>query len=248
MDHLDVHQAAARQGRQRERAHEGQHRDAHGVHQPVARRERRHGLPARLAVGRHRADEAAARRTAPIPRSPPRWTSPRCTSPPASAGWRASPTSGRQQATLEAVKLLLDLGLDPNAAGRHRPHGAARRRPQGPRRRHPGAGRSRRQARRPRLRQHRQPRRQAGRAHLAAVDYADGLVRVGVQSAIAHPEAGLLLRKLMIGQGTAGAAGRTHARVDLHHRSLRVAGLTSGERARYSIAPLVERSGERGVP
>jgi len=33
------------------------------------------------------------------------------------------------------------------------------------------------------------------------VDYADGLVRVGVQSAIAHPEAGLLLRKLMEQKG-----------------------------------------------
>ena len=29
------------------------------------------------------------------------------------------------------------------------------------------------------------------------VDYADGLVRVGVQSAVAHPEAGQLFRKLM---------------------------------------------------
>jgi hypothetical protein len=29
------------------------------------------------------------------------------------------------------------------------------------------------------------------------VDYADGLVRVGVQSAIPHPEAGLLIRNLM---------------------------------------------------
>jgi hypothetical protein len=33
------------------------------------------------------------------------------------------------------------------------------------------------------------------------VDYADGLVRVGVQSAIPHPETGLLLRKLMIAAG-----------------------------------------------
>jgi hypothetical protein len=33
------------------------------------------------------------------------------------------------------------------------------------------------------------------------VDYADGLVRVGVQSAIQHPETGLLLRKLMAAQG-----------------------------------------------
>jgi hypothetical protein len=33
------------------------------------------------------------------------------------------------------------------------------------------------------------------------VDYADGLVRVGVQSAIPHPETGLLLRKLMAEKG-----------------------------------------------
>ena len=43
-----------------------------------------------------------------------------------------------------------------------------------------------------------------------AVDYADGLVRVGVQSAIAHPEAGTLLRKLMTAQGLqAPPMGRT---------------------------------------
>ena len=42
------------------------------------------------------------------------------------------------------------------------------------------------------------------------VDYADGLVRVGVQSAIAHPEAGLLLRKLMTAAGLqAPPMGRT---------------------------------------
>jgi ankyrin repeat protein len=42
------------------------------------------------------------------------------------------------------------------------------------------------------------------------VDYADGLVRVGVQSAIAHPEAGLLLRKLMTERGLpAPPVGRT---------------------------------------
>ncbi len=43
-----------------------------------------------------------------------------------------------------------------------------------------------------------------------AVDYADGLVRVGVQSAIAHPEAGALLRKLMTEKGLeAPPMGRT---------------------------------------
>ena len=46
------------------------------------------------------------------------------------------------------------------------------------------------------------------------VDYADGLVRVGVQSAIAHPEAGLLLRKLMTDRGLeAPPLGRTLASV-----------------------------------
>jgi ankyrin repeat protein len=34
-----------------------------------------------------------------------------------------------------------------------------------------------------------------------AVDYADGLVRVGVQSAIARPETGALIRKLMAERG-----------------------------------------------
>ena len=53
------------------------------------------------------------------------------------------------------------------------------------------------------------------------VDYADGLVRVGVQSAIAHPEAGLLLRKLMTARRPRGAADGPHARVHLHHRRLR---------------------------
>jgi hypothetical protein len=35
------------------------------------------------------------------------------------------------------------------------------------------------------------------------VDYADGLVRVGVQSAIAHPETAKLLRTLMTNAGIA---------------------------------------------
>ena len=42
------------------------------------------------------------------------------------------------------------------------------------------------------------------------VDYADGLVRVGVQSAIPHPETGLLLRKLLTASGLpAPPVGRT---------------------------------------
>jgi ankyrin repeat protein len=46
------------------------------------------------------------------------------------------------------------------------------------------------------------------------VDYADGLVRVGVQSAVAHPEAGILFRKLMTERGLeVPPMGRTLASV-----------------------------------
>jgi hypothetical protein len=47
-----------------------------------------------------------------------------------------------------------------------------------------------------------------------AIDYADGLVRVGVQSAIAHPETSALLRKLMTQRGLpVPAEGRTLASI-----------------------------------
>jgi ankyrin repeat protein len=47
-----------------------------------------------------------------------------------------------------------------------------------------------------------------------AIDYADGLVRVGVQSAIAHPETAALLRKLMKARGLeTPPEGRTLASV-----------------------------------
>jgi uncharacterized protein len=115
------------------------------------------------------------------------------------------------EATYQACKMLIDLGLDVNAqadTGRTALHGAA----------HKGRtdviqllvdhgakldvrdyGNT--DAR--------------GSAKMAVhtwepVDYADGLVRVGVQSAIAHPEAGLLLRKLMTEHGLpAPPVGRT---------------------------------------
>ncbi|HVH26727.1 MAG TPA: ankyrin repeat domain-containing protein [Vicinamibacterales bacterium] len=106
-----------------------------------------------------------------------------------------------EAAGAEAVKLLLDLGVDPNIqsdTGRTALHGAA----------HKG---------RPVVIQmladaganldirdfgNTDNRGGALAVHTwQAVDYADGLVRVGVQSAIAHPEAGLLLRKLMTQAG-----------------------------------------------
>jgi ankyrin repeat protein len=113
-------------------------------------------------------------------------------------------------ATLQAVKMLLDLGLDPNAqadTGRTALHGAA----------HKG---------RPEVvqvladhgaklnvRDYGNTDNRGGKLAVHTwepVDYADGLVRVGVQSAIPHPETGLLLRKLMIAAGLpAPPVGRT---------------------------------------
>jgi uncharacterized protein len=103
--------------------------------------------------------------------------------------------------TLEAVRMLLDLGLDPNAqadTGRVALHGAA----------HKG---------RPAVvqlladhgarldvRDYGNTDNRGGKLAVHTwqpVDYADGLVRVGVQSAIAHPETGLLLRKLLAAAG-----------------------------------------------
>jgi ankyrin repeat protein len=113
--------------------------------------------------------------------------------------------------TLEAVRMLLDLGLDPNAqadTGRVALHGAA----------HKGATAV------VQLLVDRGARMDIhdfgntdnrGSKELAThtwlpVDYADGLVRVGVQSAIAHPDTGKLLRKLMAEKGLpAPPEGRT---------------------------------------
>ena len=54
LDHLDLIKAAAREGRQSEREGEGQHADAHDLHDAVVLRERRHALHPRRAVERHR--------------------------------------------------------------------------------------------------------------------------------------------------------------------------------------------------
>ena len=111
---------------------------------------------------------------------------------------------------LEAVKLLLDLGADVNAqadTGRTALHGAAHK------------GRSAvvqilfdRGAKLD-VRDYGNTANRGGKLAVHTwqpVDYADGLVRVGVQSAIAHPETGLLLRKLMEAAGLpAPPVGRT---------------------------------------
>jgi hypothetical protein len=117
----------------------------------------------------------------------------------AGIGWVEGITSEHStEKTLEAVRLLLDLGIDPNIqalTGRVALHGAA----------HKGATEV------VKLLVARGAKMDIrdwgntdnrGSAELAAhtwlpVDYADGLVRVGVQSAIAHEETGKVLRDLM---------------------------------------------------
>jgi ankyrin repeat protein len=121
----------------------------------------------------------------------------------AGIGWVEGITSEHSpEQTLEAVKLLLELGIDPNYqadTGRTALHGAA----------HKGATEvvkvlvaagARMDIRDFGNTDNR------GSAELAAhtwlpIDYADGLVRVGVQSAIAHPETAKVLRELMIEAG-----------------------------------------------
>jgi uncharacterized protein len=103
--------------------------------------------------------------------------------------------------TLEAVKMLLDLGLDANAqadTGRTALHGAA----------HKGSTSVVQvladHGAQLDVRDYGNTDNRGGKLAVHTwqpVDYADGLVRVGVQSAIAHPETGLLLRKLMTAAG-----------------------------------------------
>jgi len=108
------------------------------------------------------------------------------------------------QQSADAVKLLLDLGLNPNVAnqdGRTPLMGAA----------HKGRTESIQLLvdRGARLETRDKGSRDthivdlSGHGGWQAVDYADGLVRVGVQSANAHPEASALLRQMMIQAGLA---------------------------------------------
>jgi ankyrin repeat protein len=105
------------------------------------------------------------------------------------------------EATFEAVKMLIGLGLDVNAqagTGRTALHGAA----------HKGRAKVIQAladaGAKLDVRDYGNTDNRGGKLAVhtwQAVDYADGLVRVGVQSAIAHPEAGQLLRNLMSAQG-----------------------------------------------
>ena len=130
----------------------------------------------------------------------------------AGIGWVEGVTTEHStEKTIEAVRLLLDLGVDPNVqadTGRTALHGAAHKGATEVVRILIGAG-ARMDVRDYGNTDNR------GSPELAAhtwlpVDYADGLVRVGVQSAIAHPETGLVLRELMAEAGLeAPPIGRT---------------------------------------
>jgi ankyrin repeat protein len=106
-----------------------------------------------------------------------------------------------EAASIEAVKLLLDLGVDPNIqadTGRTALHGAAHKGRPAVIQMLADAGANL------EVRDYGNTDNRGGALAVhtwQAVDYADGLVRVGVQSAIAHEEAGLLLRKLMTQAG-----------------------------------------------
>jgi hypothetical protein len=106
-----------------------------------------------------------------------------------------------QKDTFEAVKLLLELGLDPNKqadTGRVALHGAAHKgRPDVVQALYDRGAKLD-------IRDYGNTDNRGGKLAVHTwlpVDYSDGLVRVGVQSAIAHPETGLLIRKLMAAAG-----------------------------------------------
>lgn len=130
----------------------------------------------------------------------------------AGIGWVEGVTSEwSEEQTLAAVKLLLELGIDPNQqadTGRVALHGAAHKGATEVVRLLVAAG------------AHTDVRDfgntdNRGSPELAAhtwlpIDYADGLVRVGVQSAIPHPETAAVLRQLMHDAGVeAPPEGRT---------------------------------------
>ena len=126
-------------------------------------------------------------------------------------GWVEGVTFEWSEAdSTEAVKMCLGLGIDPNVAddeGRTALHGAA----------HKGSTAVVQvladHGAKLNVRDYGNTDNRGGKLAVHTwepVDYADGLVRVGVQSAIAHPETGLLLRKLLIDAGLpAPPVGRT---------------------------------------
>ena len=205
MDHLEIIRLLLDKGAEPERAGQGQHADPHHLHDAVVLRGRRHAVHPRGAVERHRADEAAARSTAPIRRSR------RDYGDTALTACRRHRLGGRRhlralrqgepRSDARCCSTSASIRTAANNEGRTALMGAALK---GRQRRRPAARRSRREARRSATRAAATPTRSSSAAagHTwQALDYAEGLVRVGVQSAVARPETAALIRKLMAERG-----------------------------------------------
>ena len=204
MDHLEFIKLLLDHGANPERARQGQHADPDHLHDAVVLRGRRHAVRPRGAVERHRADEAAARSRRRSEDRRPTYGDTALTAA-GGIGWVEGVTYERSpKDNLEAVKLLLDLGPRSERRQQRRPHAADGRGAEGPQRSRSAARRPRREARHARQRQprHRHARVSVIAGHTwQALDYADGLVRVGVQSAVNRPETAALIRKLMTERG-----------------------------------------------
>jgi ankyrin repeat protein len=122
----------------------------------------------------------------------------------AGIGWVEGVTYERSsQENVQAIKMLLDLGLDPNGAnieGRTPLMGAALKGRNDAVRLLVDRG-ARLDARDRGSRDTDKVGSAAAGHTWQAIDYADGLVRAGVQGAIAHPETAALIRELMIERG-----------------------------------------------
>ena len=185
MDHLEFIKLLLEHGADPERAYERQHADPDDLHDAVVPRGGRDAVHPRRAVERHVADEAAARlrRRSDAHDRPRRHGADRS----GGIGWVEGVTYERSpKENIEAVQMLLDLGLDPNAAnndGRTALMGAAMK------------GRSEvvqmlvdkgaRLDTRDKGSRDTDTTVSVNAGHTwQALDYADGLVRVGVQSAV----------------------------------------------------------------
>ena len=192
-----VHQASPRSGCGSQCPDDREHGDPHRLHEPVARRRRGDGLPAGLAVRRRGVDAAPARA-----RRRPSYLYPaRRDASGRGRGYRLG--RGRHERMVDRAdgrsrEDVAGLGIDPNHqadTGRVALHGAA----------HKGATEVVRllvaAGARMDIRDFGNTDNR-GSPELAAhtwlpIDYADGLVRVGVQSAIPHPETAKVLREPM---------------------------------------------------